>query len=158
MTRTTVDLFRKNDSVSHRVIYYSQNKNITKNGSFHNLMKNHIDRHEHTRAVTKCQLSKICISSAKLKTILPIVTSEELCVSRNLLRWSQTLGTQSMILFRSLLRIPVLTSASTSFRRRYLPRNPFTGSMWLAQSTHRKLWWSWRFVVEHVAWFMVPMM
>lgn len=67
---------------------------------------------------------------------LPMVTSDELCVSRNLLMCNQTLGIQSIILFRSLFLILVRTSASTNFRRKNLPRNPLTGSIWLAQSTH----------------------
>ena len=87
-----------------------------------------------------------------------MVTSEELCVSRNLFRCCHTLGIHSTILMRSLFFELLSTSASTSFLLRYLPRNPLTGSMWFAHRTHLKLWCSCRLVVEQVAWFIVPMM
>lgn len=44
----------------------------------------------------------------------------------------------------------------TQLRLTYLAKNPLTGSMWLAVRSHLKLWCSWRFVVLHVAWDMVP--
>lgn len=81
----------------------------------------------------------------------PMVTSEELCVSRNWLRWCQTRGNQSTTRARSESRAPTPHSVSTRRRIRNRPSSPFTGSMWLAHSTHRKLWCSCRFVVEHVA-------
>ena len=66
----------------------------------------------------------------------PIVTSDELWVSRNLLRCCHTFGIQSKMRFRSLLRTPSWTSTSNKRRRKNRPRKPFTGSMWLAHKTH----------------------
>lgn len=66
----------------------------------------------------------------------PMVTSEELCVSRKLLRWCHVFGIQSMILMSSLLRMFFSISVSISFLLRYLPKKPLTGSVWLAHSTH----------------------
>lgn len=128
-------------------------------------------------------------STAPLKCTVfsPIVTSDELWVSRKRFRWCQTRGTQSMIFTSSALRVRLPISTSISFLLRYRPRNPFTGSVWLAQSTHLlgehtvawafsinvrvhgkgeasssvtylKLWWSCRLGADDVAWLMVPIM
>lgn len=67
------------------------------------------------------------------------MTSEELWVSRKLLRWCHVLGIQSIILTRSLLRIFLSISISISFLRRYLPKKPFTGSVWFAHNTHLQI-------------------
>ncbi len=89
---------------------------------------------------------------------IPIVISEELWVSKNLLRWCHTLGIHLIILTRSSFLVWLEISVSTSFLLRYLARNPFTGSMWFAYSTQRKLWCNCKSVVEHVDWFIVPIM
>ncbi len=68
----------------------------------------------------------------------PIVTSEELCVSRKRLRWCQTHGIHSIILTSSPFLTRLLISVSRSFLRRYRPRKPFSGSIWLAHKTHLK--------------------
>lgn len=66
----------------------------------------------------------------------PMVTSEELCVSKKLLRWCHAFGSQSIILMRSLLRAFLSISVSISFLLKYLDKNPLTGSVWLAHNTH----------------------
>lgn len=68
----------------------------------------------------------------------PIVTSEELCVSRKRLRLCQTHGIHSIILTSSPFLTRLLISVSRSLRRRNRPRKPFTGSVWLAHKTHLK--------------------
>lgn len=58
-------------------------------------------------------IQKVFINRASL--LLPMVTSEELCVSRKRLRWCQTRGIQSMIFTSSMLRVRLPISVSISF-------------------------------------------
>lgn len=67
---------------------------------------------------------------------LPMVTSEEECVSRNLLIWLQQRGSQSRTCCRRGRREPASTSTWVRRRRATRPTRPFTGSMWLAIRTH----------------------
>lgn len=68
--------------------------------------------------------------------VSPMVTSEELWASRKRLRCCHTQGTHSTMRTSSVLRVRLLISVSRSFRRRKRPRKPFSGSVWLAHSTH----------------------
>lgn len=94
-----------------------------------------------SQEVQRCQFASVVyeglwISLHRCDVSSPMVTSEELWLSRKRLRWCQTRGTQSMIFTSSVLRVRLPISISISFLLRWRPRNPFTGSMWLAHRTH----------------------
>jgi len=88
----------------------------------------------------------------------PIVTSVELWVSNRRFSCCHSNWIHCTIWSSRLHSVLSLTDDSAILRRKYRPRKPCTGSIWFAHKTHRKLWWSWRLVVDPVAWFIVPIM
>lgn len=87
----------------------------------------------------------------------PIVTSLALRVFRNVLMCCQTDGSHAKIAARCGCCVCVINSNWYKRRRKNRVRNPFTGSIWTAVSTQRKLCCNCKFEL-HVDWDMVPIM